>query len=143
MMSAEKISIYIILLFVIIIISTNLFGSLSMLIIEKKEDVATLRSMGADDTAVKRIFLFEGWLISLLGVITGVIIGVVVCTLQIRFGLVPMPGNFIIEAYPVVIKIWDILFTIVGVGLIGYVSSMLPSRFFKNNGIFKQVMQPF
>lgn len=143
MMSAEKISIYIILLFVIIIISTNLFGSLSMLIIEKKEDVTTLRSMGADDNSIRRIFLFEGWLISLLGIIAGVVIGIVVCLLQIRFGLVPMPGNFIVEAYPVVIKVWDILLTIAGVGLIGYVASMLPSRFFKKSDIFQESMQLF
>ena len=71
--------------------------------------------MGADDNSIRRIFLFEGWLISLLGIIAGVVIGIVVCLLQIRFGLVPMPGNFIVEAYPVVIKVWDILLTIAGV----------------------------
>jgi len=120
MMTAEKLSIYIILLFVIIIISANLFGSLSMLIIEKRDDAAVLRSMGADEKTVRRVFLFEGWMISLLGILAGVIIGVAVCLLQIRFGLVPMPGNFIVEAYPVVVKFWDIVFTVLGVALIGY-----------------------
>ncbi len=143
MMTAEKLSIYIILLFVIIIISANLFGSLSMLIIEKRDDAAVLRSMGADEKTVRRVFLFEGWMISLLGILAGVIIGVAVCLLQIRFGLVPMPGNFIVEAYPVVVKFWDIVFTVLGVALIGYFASFLPSQLFKKSEKAKDYMQPF
>ncbi len=136
MMTAEKLSIYIILLFVIIIISANLFGSLSMLIIEKRDDAAVLSSMGADERTVRRVFLFEGWMISLLGILAGVIIGVAVCLLQIRFGIVPMPGNFIVEAYPVVVKVWDIVFTVLGVAVIGYFASFLPSYLFKKSENF-------
>jgi ABC-type lipoprotein release transport system permease subunit len=136
MMSSEKFSIYLILLFVIIIISTNLFGSLSMLIIEKKEDVKILRSMGAGDNLIKRLFLFEGWLISLLGILAGVILGLMICIIQIRYGIISMPGNFIVDAYPVVIKLRDVIFTVTGVAFIGYLASMFPSRFLKKVDIF-------
>jgi len=133
MMKAEKLTIYMILLFVVIIISFNLFGSLSMLILEKEDDTRTLRSMGAGEQLVKRIFLLEGWMISLLGMGTGIVFGVVICLLQQKFGFVNMPGNFIIDAYPVVVSIWDIAYIIIGVGFVGYLSARLPLRILKNN----------
>ncbi len=126
MMSSEKFSIYIILLFVIIIISCNLFGSLSMLIIEKREDVESLKSMGANDKLIKQIFLLEGWLISILGIVAGAILGLIICYIQIKFGVVTMPGNFIIDSYPVIVKFSDVLLTISGVAIIGYLAAKLP-----------------
>lgn len=136
MMKSEKLSIYLILLFVLIIISCNLFGSLSMLIIEKEEDAETLRSLGANDKLIRRIFLFEGWMISLTGLFIGLMLGILICFIQQHFGIVKMPGNFVIDYYPVVISGWDILSTIAGVGLIGYLAAMLPVITMKKNKIF-------
>ena len=126
MMKSEKLSIYIILLFVLVIISCNLFGSLSMLIIEKREDAATFKAMGARDTLIKRIFLTEGWMISLLGVAAGTVTGLLLCFIQQTFGVIPMPGNFIIENYPVVVKSSDVIITVCGIALIGFLAARLP-----------------
>ncbi len=131
MMGSEKLSIYLILLFVIIIISCNLFGSLSMLIMEKKEDAEILKNLGAKERDIKNIFLLEGWMISFLGIIAGVIIGLIICFLQQKFGFVRMPGNFVIDAYPVVIKWKDVIMTIIGVGIIGFFAARLPLLFLK------------
>ena len=127
----EKIAIYLILLFVMLIISFNIYGSLSMLIIEKRDDIATLRAMGADDELVGRIFTREGWLISLLGIAAGVVVGLLVCWAQQRFGLVKMPGNFVIDAYPVVVRFSDIALIVAGVALIGWLISLLTRRLTK------------
>ena len=127
----EKIAIYLILLFVMLIVSFNIYGSLSMLIIEKRDDIATLRAMGADDGLVSQIFVREGWMISLLGIAIGVAVGLLVCWLQQRFGLVKMPGNFVVDAYPVVVQVSDILIIIVGVALIGWLISLLTRRMTK------------
>ena len=124
----EKIAIYLILLFVMLIISFNIYGSLSMLIIEKRDDIATLRAIGADDQLVEQIFVREGWLISLLGIGIGVIAGLAVCWAQLRFGLVKMPGNFVVDAYPVVVQWSDVLIIVAGVALIGWIISFLTRR---------------
>ncbi len=120
----EKIAIYLILLFVMLIISFNIYGSLSMLIIEKRDDIATFRSMGADDSLIGQIFVREGWLISLLGIAVGIVLGLLVCWAQQRFGLVKMPGNFVVDAYPVVVRLTDILIVVAGVALIGWLISL-------------------
>jgi ABC-type lipoprotein release transport system permease subunit len=127
----EKIAIYLILLFVMLIVSFNIYGSLSMLIIEKRDDIATLRAMGADDALVGQIFTREGWLISLLGIFSGVAIGLIICWAQQRFGLVKMPGNFVVDAYPVVVQAADILLIIAGVALIGWLISLLTRKMAK------------
>lgn len=124
----EKIAIYLILLFIIIIISFNIFSSLSMLIIEKREDIEVLRAMGADNTLVKRIFVQEGWFISLLGVAAGVVAGLAVCLLQQKFGFVKMPGNFVVDAYPVVIQWSDVLLSAILISAIGYLAARLSRR---------------
>ena len=126
MMKYEKAAIYMILIFVIIIIAFNIFGSLSMLIIEKKEDIQTLRSLGAQDNLIKRIFVLEGWMISLVGLAAGLAAGVGFALLQQYFGFIKMPGGFLVQAYPVILSGWDILLTIAGVSLIGYLIAMLP-----------------
>jgi len=131
MMKAEKLTIYMILLFVVIIISFNLYGSLSMLIIEKEDDTQTLKSIGANDKLIERIFLFEGWMISLLGMFAGIVLGSIISLIQQHFGVVDMPGNFVMEAYPVVLKFWDIVAVATGVSLIGYIASMLPVKNFR------------
>ncbi|MBQ1624057.1 MAG: FtsX-like permease family protein, partial [Bacteroidales bacterium] len=127
----EKIAIYLILLFVMLIVSFNIYGSLSMLIIEKRDDIATLRAMGADDALVGQIFTREGWLISLLGIFSGVAIGLLICWAQQRFGLVKMPGNFVVDAYPVVVQAADILLIIAGVAFIGWLISLLTRKMAK------------
>ena len=126
MMKYEKAAIYMILIFVIIIIAFNIFGSLSMLIIEKKEDIQTLRSLGAQEKVIKRIFVLEGWMISLVGMASGLIVGVGFSLLQQHFGFIKMPGAFIVQAYPIILSIWDILLTVAGVSIIGYLIALLP-----------------
>ena len=132
MLSYEKIAIYLILLFVMIIISFNILGSLSMLRIEKQDDMAILEAMGAEKGFINRIFLKESLMISFLGIFTGLLLGLLVCFLQLHFGFVKMPGNFVIEAYPVVVKPLDILLIIAGVGLIGYLTALLAGKTAKN-----------
>ena len=126
MMRYEKISIYLILIFVIIIIAFNIFGSLSMLIIEKKEDIGTFFSMGASESLVRRIFILEGWLISLSGLLCGLAAGIGFVLLQQATGIIRMPGNFIVQAYPVILSWTDILLTAAGVAAIGYAVAVLP-----------------
>lgn len=142
MMSYEKMAIYMILLFIIIIISCNVFGSLTMLILEKKDDIWTLKGMGANDKLVKRIFVQEGWLIIFYGMLAGVVLGIVLCLIQQYFGVIKMPGNFIVTAYPVVIKFTDILITVAGVAAVGFFISAIPAwrtlpgiyqKYFENN----------
>ena len=128
MMRYEKLAIYAILIFVVLIIAFNIYSSLRMLVIEKEADIATLRSLGATDSLVRRIFRLEGWLVSLLGMAGGLVLGVALVLVQQRFGLVPMPGNFIVDAYPVVLRAPDILWTVAGVALIGYLMALLPTR---------------
>lgn len=125
MMRYEKLAVFLILLFVVLIVALNIYGSLSMLIIEKTDDAATLQAMGASDSLVRRIFVTEGWLISLLGMIVGLVAGIALALLQQHFGLVKMPGSFLVDAYPVILKIQDVLFTVLGVAAIGLIISLL------------------
>lgn len=125
LLSYEKAAIYIILLFIVLIISCNIFGSLSMLVIEKQSDVQILESMGADRKLTRGIFVREGWYISLLGVAIGTAVGLLVCFLQQQFALIKMPGNFVVEAYPVVVRWADVLITVGAVSLIGWLAARL------------------
>lgn len=126
MMKYEKVSIFLILIFIIFIIAFNIFGSLSMLIIEKTDDISTFRSLGATESLVDRIFVLEGWLISLLGLVFGLLIGLAFAFLQQRFGFIKMPGNFMVSAYPVIIQWGDILLTTAGVAVVGYLIALFP-----------------
>lgn len=128
MMKYEKASIYLILIFVILIIGLNIHASLSMLIIEKREDIATLRAMGAGERLIRRVFVLEGWFISLLGLAIGLLMGLAFCLLQQRFGLISMPGNFVIQAYPVVLKASDLLITALSVAILGYLIAAFTER---------------
>jgi lipoprotein-releasing system permease protein len=130
-MQSEKWAAYLILVFILIVASFNMLGSLSMLIIDKKEDLFILRGMGADSKLIRQIFLFEGWLITLFGAVIGTLLGVFVSWLQIKFGFISLPGagSFIITAYPVKLIVSDI-FIILGVVLgIGFIASWYPVRF--------------
>ena len=127
MMKYEKAAIFMILIFVIIIIAFNIFGSLSMLIIEKKYDIETLRSLGAKDRLIKKIFILEGWMISLAGLTAGLAIGAGFSLLQQQFGFIKMPGHFVVQAYPVILSWPDVLLTAAGVAVIGYLIALIPA----------------
>ena len=131
MMKYEKAAIYMILIFVIIIIAFNIFGSLSMLMIEKKSDIGTLRSLGAQDKLIRRIFVLEGWMISLLGLGCGLVIGIIFSLAQQHFGLIKMPGHFLVQAYPIILSWKDIILTIAGVASTGYLIALLPTASLK------------
>ena len=129
-MRAEKWAIFLILTFILIIASFNIVGSLSMLIIDKKKDILTLRNMGAGNRLIKQIFLMEGWLISILGSISGLFLGTAISWIQQRFGVIKLTGSgsFIIDAYPVRIEALDICLIWVTVLLIGLIAVRYPVR---------------
>ena len=128
MMRYEKFAIYLILVFVVIIIAFNIYSALKMLVIEKQGDIGTLRSLGAPESLLRNIFLTEGFLVSLLGMIIGLVMGILLVWAQGRWGLISMPGNYLVQAYPVVLKATDILWTVVGVAGAGLVMALIPSR---------------
>jgi lipoprotein-releasing system permease protein len=130
-MQSEKWAIFFILTFIVIILSVNILGALTMLIIDKKEDILTLSNMGANQSQVKQIFLFEGWFISIIGTVTGVLAGIFICWLQMKYGFVKLlnSGTFIIDAYPVSIKLFDIVLVSFMVILIGFLASWFPVRY--------------
>jgi lipoprotein-releasing system permease protein len=130
-MESEKWAAYLILVFILIIASFNILGSLSMLIIDKKEDILIFRSMGATSKTIRQIFLFEGWLISILGAFIGSVLGVLTCWAQIKFEIITLPGNgsFVISAYPVEVIFSDIILVFGVVLLIGFVVSWYPVKF--------------
>jgi len=129
-MKSEKWAIFLILTFILVIASFNIIGSLSMLIIDKKRDIRSLRNMGASNKLIKKIFLTEGWLISVVGSVGGLILGTLVCWVQQRFGLIRLSGSgtFVIDAYPVRIEIIDIFLIWLTVLLIGWIAARYPVR---------------
>lgn len=125
MMRYEKAAVFLILIFVVIIVALNIFGSLSMLIIEKEDDIGTLHALGATDGMVRKVFVLEGWLVSLLGMVIGLVAGLALALLQQNLGMVKLPGNYLVDAYPVLVKPFDIVFTVICVALIGLAVSLL------------------
>ena len=116
MLQIEKWVTFLILSFILIIAAFNVVGPLSILIIEKKNDIKILKSMGAADEIIAQIFLFEGWLISFSGIIVGVVLGVGISFLQQQFGLLKLggtPGAYLVDAYPVIVKLSDVLLTFI------------------------------
>jgi lipoprotein-releasing system permease protein len=131
-MESEKWAIFLILGFILIIASFNILGSLSMLIIDKKADIAILQSMGANQKLIRTIFLFEGWMISIFGAIFGLILGIFICWLQIEYGILKIPGNdgaFIFSSYPVEIRMTDLFVIFLLVSGIGFLAAWYPIRF--------------
>lgn len=131
-MKMEKWITYLFLSLILLIASFNILGSLSMLIIEKQADIATLRNLGADRRLIKRIFLFEGWLISLVGAVAGMVLGTVLCLLQQHFGFLRMGNNYITEAYPVVVHPGDVLLVLVTVAVMGFAAAYWPVRYIRS-----------
>ena len=130
-MQGEKYAVYLILILILIIASFNIIGSLTMLIIDKKEDIGILQSMGADKQLIRNIFLFEGWSVSILGAVIGTVAGIAICQAQIAFGLVKLQGgggSFIIDAYPMTIIPLDILLIFCSVVTIGFLAAWFPVK---------------
>ena len=132
-MKIEKFIAYIFLTFILMVACFNIIGSLSMLIIDKKDDVVTLRNLGASDKQIVRIFLFEGRMISAIGAVIGIVVGLLLCWAQQEFGLVALgssSGSFIINAYPVSVHPEDIILIFITVLLVGFLSVWYPVRYF-------------
>lgn len=134
-MQVEKLISYVFLTFILLVACFNVIGSLSMLIIEKKNDVVTLRGLGADDQLISRIFLFEGCLISFLGALVGVVLGLTLCLVQQEFGILTLgsgasAGAFVVDAYPVSVHWQDVVLILVTVLVIGFLSVLYPVKFF-------------
>lgn len=131
-MEIEKLISYLFLTFILTIACFNVIGSLSMLILDKREDVETLRNLGADDRLIARIFLFEGRLISLFGAAAGIVLGLLLCYVQQRFGLISLGGgngSFVVDAYPVSVHATDIVLIFVTVVAVGFLSVWYPVRY--------------
>lgn len=129
MMQGEKWMIFLILCFILVLALFNVIGSLSMLMIEKKEDVRILRNLGANDRLIRRIFLFEGWLISGIGALVGILFGLALCFLQQELGIIKLgeaAGSFVVDAYPVRVETGDVLLVWVTVLAIGFLTAWYP-----------------
>ena len=132
-MKVEKLIAYVFLTFILIIACFNIIGSLSMLIIDKKDDVVTLRNLGATERQITRIFLFEGRLISAVGAVLGIIIGLLLCWMQQQYGFVRLgssEGSFVVDAYPVSVHPWDVVLIFITVLAVGFLSVWYPVRYF-------------
>lgn len=131
-MQVEKVLAYLFLSFILVVACFNIIGSLSMLIIEKKKDVQTLRNLGATDRTLTRVFLFEGRMISALGAVVGILLGLLLCWLQQEFGLVPMgdsSGTFVVNAYPVSVHYSDVFIVFITVLAVGWAAAWYPVRY--------------
>ena len=132
-MKIEKLIAYIFLTFILMVACFNIIGSLSMLIIDKRNDVVTLRNLGANDRQITRIFLFEGRMISAFGAVIGILVGLLLCWIQQQFGVIALgssAGSFIVNAYPVSVHPWDVVLIFVTVLVVGFLSVWYPVRYF-------------
>lgn len=131
-MEVEKLIAYLFLTFILLVACFNIIGSVSMLIIDKKDDVRTLRNLGAKDNQVIRIFLFEGRLISGFGALAGIVLGLLLCYLQQAYGFITLgnsAGSFVVDAYPVSVRLWDVALIFVTVLLVSYGALWYPVRY--------------
>jgi lipoprotein-releasing system permease protein len=131
-MQIEKVIAYAFLTFILIVACFNIIGSLSMLMIDKKDDVVTLRHLGASDKLIERIFLIEGSLISVVGAIIGTLLGLLLCLLQQEFGLVKMgssSGTFIVDAYPLSVHYEDVALIFATVIVVAFLSVYYPVKY--------------
>ena len=133
-MEVEKLISYVFLSFILLIACFNVIGSLSMLIIDKRNDVVTLRNLGADDQLVSRVFLFEGYMITFFGALIGVGLGLVLCFIQQEFGIISLgsgdsAGAFVVDAYPVSVYAIDVILVLITVLVTGFLSVFFPVRY--------------
>ena len=132
-MKIEKFIAYIFLTFILIVACFNIIGSLSMLIIDKRDDVVTLRNLGATDRQITQVFLFEGRMISAIGAIIGIAVGLLLCWIQQQFGIVALGssnGAFVVNAYPVSVHPEDIVLVLFTVMAVGFLAVWYPVRYF-------------
>lgn len=129
-MQIEKLISYVFLTFIMLVACFNIIGSLSMLIIEKRDNMNTLRNLGAEDSVISNIFVFEGCMISAAGAVTGVVSGLLLCLLQQHFGIISMGGgdNFVVSSYPVAVEFTDVLIVFVTVLVVGFMAVWLPVK---------------
>ncbi len=140
-MKSEKFYIYLILTFILIVASFNIIGSLTMLIIDKKEDIATFRSLGANLGTIRKIFLTEGWMITIVGAVFGLIIGFIICWVQMEFELIKLKGSasFIVDAYPIKIVWTDFIIIFLTVVSIGYFAAWYPVRYITKRFVIQEL----
>jgi lipoprotein-releasing system permease protein len=137
-MKSERLAIFFILTLILIIASFNIIGSLTMLIIEKERDIEILKSLGADNSLIRKIFIFEGWLISIIGAFAGLLLGFVVCWLQQTYGFVKLQGEtLIMDSYPVVMAFPDFILVLSTVLLIGFWAAWYPVRYLTKKYLVK------
>ena len=132
-MQIEKLFAYVFLTFILVVACFNIVGSLSMLIIDKRDDVVTLRNLGASDRQIVRVFLFEGRMISVAGAVIGILIGLLLCWLQQQYGLVKLGGSdasFIVNAYPISVHYLDVFLVFLTVVAVGWLAVWYPVRYF-------------
>lgn len=129
-LKSEKLWTFIILAFILVIATFNIVGSLSMLIIDKQKDIAILHNMGAEMKSVRNIFMYEGILITVLGALIGLVLGTIICLIQIKFKVVPMSEGFVVDAYPVSLQFYDYVSILSCVLIIGFLASWYPVRVF-------------
>jgi len=130
-MKIEKWITFLILSFILLIASFNIIGSLSMLIIDKKADIATLESLGADKKLIKRIFLFEGWMISATGAALGIILGTAISLAQEFFGIIRLGNGYVVDAYPIATNATDIILIFITVLIMGFLAALYPVKYLK------------
>jgi lipoprotein-releasing system permease protein len=130
-METEKWAIFLILSFILLVASFNIIGSLTMLIMEKRKDLVVLKSLGATEKMIRKIFLMEGLMISIVGALAGLVLGFLIALIQMEFGIVKLYGTgaFIIDAYPVELQVPDFLYVFITVLLIGLLASIVPVRY--------------
>ena len=129
MLQIEKWVTFFIMSFIMLIAVCNIVGSLSILILEKKEDIKSLQNMGASNQLISTIFLYEGWLISFVGIFVGIVLGLTLCLLQQHFGLLRLsniPGAYAVDAYPVIVKFGDVLISFAVVSAISLFTMLYP-----------------
>ena len=132
-MKIEKLIAYIFLTFILMVACFNIIGSLSMLIIDKKDDVVTLRNLGASDRQITQIFLFEGRLISAIGAIIGIALGLLLCWIQQTYGIISLgssEGSFVVNAYPVSVHPLDVIIIFLTVLAVGFLAVWYPVHYF-------------
>ena len=142
-MKVEKLISYVFLSFILLIACFNVIGSLSMLIIDKRNDVVTLRNLGADDQLISRVFLFEGYMITFFGALIGVALGLLLCFVQQEFGLISLgngssAGAFVVDAYPVSVYAADIILVLITVLVTGFLSVFFPVRYLTRRLLIKK-----
>lgn len=139
-LETEKLWTFIILVFILVVATFNIIGALTMLIIEKKKDIVILNNLGCDSKTIRKIFMIEGFLITMIGASIGLFIGLILCLLQIEYGFIRFDEGFVVDAYPVQILIKDLISVLAVVILIGVLTAWYPVHLFTQKSISKELL---